>query len=134
MEDFRRLLRGAGVLILFKNGYLPLAPEEPDPVDMRDYYSHPEYTLMPRTDKPAKVNLREDFTDPLELFLLFYTSQHVRLFTNIINIYTRAEFERKPTSHIRDLCWKSLTIKKKYIFIGILIHMSFNKKFKITDY
>jgi hypothetical protein len=134
MENLRKPLKGAGVLTLFENGDLLLTPEKPDPVDMRDYYSHPEYTPMPRTGEPAKINLRENLTDPLELFLLFYTPQHVRSFTNITNVYARAEFERKPISRIRDLYWKPLTIKKTYIFIGILIHMSSNKKPKITDY
>jgi hypothetical protein len=59
---------------------------------------------MPRTNKPAKVNLREDLTDPLKLFLLFYIPQYVRSFINAINVYIRAEFERKPTSRIRGLC------------------------------
>jgi hypothetical protein len=104
MKDLRRPLKDAKMLTLFKNGDLPLTPKEPDPMDMRGYYSYPEYTPMPRTGKPAKVNLREDLTDPLELFLLFYTPQHMRSFTNAINAYTRAEFERKPTSRIRGLC------------------------------
>jgi hypothetical protein len=74
MEDFRRPLRDAEILILFENRDLSLAPKEPDPVNIRGYYSYPEYILMPRTGKPAKVNLTEDLTDPLELFLLFYIS------------------------------------------------------------
>lgn len=134
MEDLRRPLKGAGVLTLFKNGDLPLILKELDPVDMRGYYNHPEYILMPRTGEPAKVNFRKDFTDSLKLFLLFYISQYMRSFINAINVYARAEFERKPTSRIRGLCWKPLTIKETYVFIGILIHMGSNKKSKITDY
>ena len=103
MKDFRKLLRDAKILILFKNENLLLAPEKPNPMNIKGYYNHSEYILMPRTNKPAKINLREDLTDSLELFLLFYISQHVRSFTNTINIYARAEFKRKPTSRIRDL-------------------------------
>lgn len=73
MKDFRKPLRGVKMFTLFENGDLLLAPEKPDPMNIRDYYNYPEYIPMPRTDKPAKVNLTEDLTDPLELFLLFYT-------------------------------------------------------------
>jgi hypothetical protein len=42
--------------------------------------------------------------------------------------------ERKLISRIRGLCWKPLTIKEIYIYIGILIYMSSNRKPKIIDY
>jgi hypothetical protein len=111
-----------------------MAPDEPAPEDMRGYYSHPEYIPMPRTAHAAKVNLRKSLTNLFELFILFYSRKHVKVFTKVINTYVKAELERKATSRTRSLCWKSLSTKEIYVFLGILIHMSFNKKPKIINY
>lgn len=66
--------------------------------------------------------------------MLFYPRKHVKAFTKATNAYAKAELERKATSRTRSLCWKSLSTKEIYVFLGILIHMSSNKKPKIIDY
>jgi hypothetical protein len=124
----------------FANGALPAAPPIPEAVTMEGYYTHPEFSPMPRRIHEGKVNLPENLTDPIRLFTFFYPHSLVETFVRATNKYAekKIELERRGVSelsiHSRYLDWKPLTTRKTYIFLGILILMGSDRKPKFKDY
>jgi hypothetical protein len=124
----------------YSNGALPAAPIEPEAESLEGYYTHPEFSPMPRRIHEGKVNLPEDLTDPIRLFTLFYPREHVETLVRSTNKYAEEEMEleRREDSELpfqsRYLNWKPLIIREAYIFLGILIHMGSDRRPKIKDY
>ena len=87
-----------------------------------------------------KINLPEILTDFLTLFIFFYSREYIETFVYSTNKYAEKNMEvkRKKKSFLLFyswyLEWQFLTVKKVYIFLKILILISFDKKFKIKDY
>jgi hypothetical protein len=119
---------------------LPAAPLEPETETLEKYYTHPKFSPIPRRIHKRQINLPENFTDFILLFILFYPFEHVETFVYSTNQYAeeKMELERKEDSslpdHSRYLNWKPLTIREVYIFLGILILMGSDRKPKIEDY
>ncbi len=107
---------------------------------MTGYYTYPEFSLMPRTNYEAKINLPKDLTNPLGLFTLFYPFEYMEIFVWSTNQYAEKKIKlelKKNTSlpnYNRYLDWKSLTIKETYVFLKILILINSNRRPKIKDY
>lgn len=123
----------------YADGALPAAPLEPEGVTLDGYYSHLEFTPMPRTIHEGQVNLPADLTDPLTLFTIFFSYEHVETFVRSTNKYAEeeTELERRGHSlsdHSRFLEWKPLTIKETYTFLGILILIGSDRRPRLEDY
>jgi hypothetical protein len=124
----------------YADGALPAAPPIPEAESMEGYYTHPKFFLMPRRIHEGQVNLPADLTDPICLFTLFYSLEHVETFVHSTNQYAEEELklERRGDSelpsHSHYLNWKPLTIRETYIFLGILILMGSDRRPKIKDY
>jgi hypothetical protein len=105
---------------------------------------------MSRTNYAARVNLPEDFTSLIELFKQFFPREQVEGFVTAINKYVRQEIQRRQTEkdagtpafnrrcavnrRSRNLLFKLMIIKEAYVFLGILIHIGFEKISKLRDY
>ena len=134
----------------YANGEIPPAPPEPEPELLEDYYSHPEFSPMPRINHAARVNLPENLTSLIELFEQFFPREQVEGFVTATNEYARQEIQRRQAEKDAEasafnrrcaasrrskyLLFKPMTIKEAYVFLGILIHMSFEKMSKLRDY
>jgi hypothetical protein len=124
----------------FANGALPAAPPIPKAVTMKGYYTHPEFSPIPRRIHEGEVNLPGNLTDPIRLFTLFYPRSLMETFVRAINKYAEEEIEleRREISefsiHNRYLDWKPLTTRETYIFLRILILISSDRRPKFKDY
>jgi hypothetical protein len=129
-DDLDDSLEGIPGDNLYANGALPAAPPISEAVSMKGYYTHPKFSLMLRRIHEGKVNFPEDFTDLIRLFTLFYLYTLVETFIRATNKYAEeeAELERRGDPELltysRYLNWKSLTTREAYIFLGILMLLS----------
>jgi hypothetical protein len=73
----------------YANGALPPVPVDPNGITLDEYYSHPKFTPMPRVIYKRQVNLPADFTDPLTLFTMFFSYEHVKTFVRSTNKYAK---------------------------------------------
>jgi hypothetical protein len=109
-----------------------MPPPEPEPINMRGYYKYPKFRPLSRDNCTPTVNLPNILTDPLKLFHLFFSREIIEGFVRVTNTY--AEIKRQQTFDIpksvkiRFREWKSITIKKVYIFLAILIYIGSDKQ------
>jgi hypothetical protein len=59
----------------YANGEIPPAPLEPEPESSKNYYSHPKFFSMPRTNHAARVNFPENLISSIELFEQFFSHE-----------------------------------------------------------
>ena len=79
----------------YANGEIPPAPPELAPVSAEGYYTHPEFSPMPRTNHEARVNLPEDLISPIGLFTQFFPREQVEGFVTATNKYAIQELQRR---------------------------------------
>jgi hypothetical protein len=86
----------------FANKTFPATPLIPETVIMEKYYTHPEFSLMPRRIHEKRMNLPENLTDPIRLFTLFYPHSFMETFVRATNKYAKKEIklERKKISEL----------------------------------
>jgi hypothetical protein len=133
------LLKGTPGENPYADDTLPAVPLEPEGVTLDKYYSHPKFTPMSRIIYERQVNLPADLTDPLALFTMFFSYEHVETFVRLTNKYVEKETElecrgHSLSDHSRFFKWKPLTIKEIYTFLGILILMGSDRRPRLKDY
>jgi hypothetical protein len=127
-----------------ENSYIddifPAIPLIPEAESIEKYYIYPKFPLISRRIYKGQINLPTDLINFIYLFIFFYLFEHIKTFVLSINQYAEEKLELKRRRNCelplynRYLNWKSLIIRKAYIFLKILILIDSNRKFKIEDY
>jgi hypothetical protein len=80
----------------------------------------------------SKINLPNTFTNPLNLFHLFFPRENMKTLVRSTNTYAKIRikqiFSIMESVKNRFSKWKSITIKEIYIFLAILIYINSYKQ------
>jgi hypothetical protein len=124
---------------LFANKVLPAIPLISETVIIEKYYIYPEFSSIFRRIHEEKVNLPENLTNLIHLFIFFYLRSLIETFVRATNKYAekKIKLKRRKISELsiynRYLYWKPLTIRN-FFFLRILILIGSNRKSKFKNY
>jgi hypothetical protein len=71
----------------YANKEIPFIPFKSKPVTVKDYYTYPEFSLMPRINHTIFYNFSEGLTLLIKIFSQFFTREQVKGFVIVINKY-----------------------------------------------